>query len=260
MNHGKSKNGEVIITLTVSENQIVVLSVVGNYSIHWGDDNTLKSDAQLTDHGNNHTNTLTCQHKYENAGFYTIQIIGEINDISIKNTPLERISIKKCTRLNSIHVVNCELQELNICNGQKLVYLNCPCNNLKRLNLGTCKDLISLNCVSNKLTTLNLKRNYKLFRLQCSNNRLKRIMLDSSKISHLDCCYNNLTARELENIFQDITRYGNVGEIDYALNPGTAIANTRDLKLNYWEILNRVMENFAQRILDEKKSRFNQVL
>ena len=239
MNH--EKNGEITITLTVGENQLIEFSVVGRYCINWGDDRTNEENSWVTD-------AFTCQHEYKIRGSYTIQLVGEINEFVIKHIPLKYILIKNCTRLDSIHVVDCGLQKLDIVNARNLVFLNCPCNNLKRLKL-TGKSLIVLNCVCNNLTNLDLKNCNNLFRLECSCNNLIRVLLNSPKLRNLDCCCNDLETEELDKLFIEITKYGNVGEINYALNPGTANANPRDL--NHWEINNKITERIVKRVLEE---------
>ena len=256
MNH--EKNGEITITLTVGENQLIVFSVVGKYSINWGDDRTNEENSRVTGADNNvQTDTFTCQHEYKIAGSYTIHLVGEINEFVIKHIPLEYIFFKNCTCLDSIHVGDCGLQKLDIVNARNLVFLNCPCNNLKRLKL-TSKSLIVLNCVCNNLTNLDLKSCNNLYRLECSCNNLICISLNSPKFRNFDCCCNNLSAEELEKLFVEITKYGNVGEINYALNPGTANANPR--ALNHWEINNKITERIVKRVLDEKNSSlFNQM-
>lgn len=247
MNHEKM-NGVIIITLSVKEHQLIVFSAVGDYSINWGDDCIDEENLLVTDNSVQ-TDVFTCQHEYKIAGSYTIQLVGEINEFVIKHVPLEYILIKNCTRLDSIHVVDCELHKLDVINARSLVFLNCPCNNLKSLKL-TNKSLIVLNCVCNKLTNLDLRRCNNLYRLECSCNSLIRILLNSPKLRNLDCCCNDLETEELEKLFIEITKYGNVGEINYALNPGTANANPRDLK--HWEINNKITERIVKRVLEEK--------
>ena len=76
-----------------------------------------------------------------------------------------------------------------------------------------------------------------------------RILLNSPKLRNLDCCCNDLETEELDKLFIEISKYGNVGEINYALNPGTANANPRDL--NHWEINNKITERIVKKVLEE---------
>ncbi|MCB6972332.1 MULTISPECIES: hypothetical protein, partial [Butyricimonas] len=63
--------------------------------------------------------------------------------------------------------------------------------------------------------------------------------------------YNDLSAKELNRLFRDVTWFVDFGCIDYGLNPGASEANRFWLDEHCWHITNCYMEKKTERILQD---------
>ena len=194
-----------------------------------------------------------CEHSYRGVNrVVTVTVSAtRLSEFIIEHIPVTSVRIRDCVHLGHFFCIDCGLRQLYLGDSPRLYYLKCSCNNLRRLDLSGCPGLIGLECDCNYLTELNLSRCFKLHTLACRFNRLKKLRVaeGAEKIHTVKCCYNNLSAKELNRLFRDVACLVDFGCIDYGLNPGTREADRYWLDEHRWHITNCYMEKKMERIL-----------
>lgn len=196
-----------------------------------------------------------CEHSYRGINrVVTIVISGfKIIEFKIEHIPLTAIRCENCYNLAWIICPDCGIRKLDTGNAPNLLFINCICNNLHKLDLSRCPTLLIIECDCNYLRELNLSYCSKLSNIICRFNQLRKLRVAdySTKLHTVKCCYNNLSTRELNRLFQDITFFFDRGDIDYSLNPGSRTADTFSLIAHDWIITNTITEKKVERILED---------
>lgn len=196
-----------------------------------------------------------CEHTYRGINHVvTIVISGSaIVEFKIEHTPLTAIRCDNCYNLASIICPNCSLRQLHTGNTPNLLFINCICNNLHKLDLSRCPSLLIIECDCNYLSELNLSYCRRVSNIICRFNQLKKLRIaDYPDTLHtVKCGYNNLPAKELNRLFQNLALFFDRGHIDYSFNPGTLFADSSSLIAHDWTILNATTEKKVERILED---------
>ena len=252
---------KVKIVLNARETKDIHFSIYAdNCDVDWGD-GTFDRYGELHYHPEEldmlrRCKTSPCSHSYHRMNrVVTIVItVSKMIEFSIEHVTVTSVRFENCDGLHRVICSDCGVRQLDLREVPNLYFLVCTCNDLRRLNLLGCRDLLFVECDCNDLSVLNLTHCEKLERVSCSFNKLKklRVAYFPEKLYSVKCCHNDLSAKELYELFIDITFFENMGIIDYSLNPGTAEVDSSVLDHRCWTITNACTEKKVERVLRER--------
>lgn len=182
---------------------------------------------------------LHCKRNYEQKGSYKVIITGENIEAMEITGCCSFADFSECNRLQQISVCNTGLQGIDLRRCRELRQLECGFNKLMLLDLCDSPQLLRLECENNLLRWLILRRTCHLSYLQCNDNQLKEINIPGkSSLLHVDCSNNRLPKESLNKIFSKLPLYSpeKQAEIIFEGNPGCSQCNQKKIIAKGWEI------------------------